>query len=32
VLVPLWRPDEADDLFTDMPEQSMFFAGVGRKP
>jgi S-adenosyl methyltransferase len=32
VLVPLWRPDEADDLFMDMPEQSMFFAGVGRKP
>jgi hypothetical protein len=32
VLVPQWRPDEADDLFMDMPEQSMFFAGVGRKP
>lgn len=32
VLVPLWRPNEADDLFMDMPEQSMFFAGVGRKP
>jgi SAM-dependent methyltransferase len=32
VLVPLWRPNEADDLFLDTPEQSMFFAGVGRKP
>ena len=32
VLVPLWRPNEGDDLFFDTPEQSMFFAGVGRKP
>jgi len=32
VLVPLWRPEGPDDLLLNAPEQSMFFAGVGRKP
>ena len=28
---PLWRPEGADDLFLDRPEQSANFVGVGRK-
>lgn len=31
-LAPLWRPEEPEDLLADAPQQSMFFAGVGRRP
>jgi hypothetical protein len=31
VLVPLWRPDRADDPLHDAPEQSMFMGAIGMK-
>jgi SAM-dependent methyltransferase len=31
VYMPLWRPEEPDDLFLDQPERPMIFCGVGRK-
>jgi hypothetical protein len=31
VYVPLWRPEEPDDLLLDRPEESSGFAGVARK-
>jgi hypothetical protein len=31
VYVPLWRPDETVDPFSDDPARSLIFAGVGRK-
>jgi hypothetical protein len=31
VYIPLWRPEAADDLLLDRPEQSSGYAGVGRK-
>jgi SAM-dependent methyltransferase len=30
VLVPLWRPEERDDLLVDRPERSLTYGGVGR--
>lgn len=32
VYIPLWRPEEPDDVFLDAPERVLAFAGVGRKP
>jgi len=32
VYLPLWRPEDPEDLFLDRPEQSCGYAGVGRKP
>jgi hypothetical protein len=32
VYLPLWRPEDPEDLFLDRPEQSSGYAGVGRKP
>ncbi len=32
VYVPLWHPEEPNDLFLDQPERSVILAGVGRKP
>jgi hypothetical protein len=31
VFIPLWRPEDADDVFLDQPERSLTMAGVGRK-
>lgn len=31
VYVPLWHPEEPDDLFLDQPARSISFAGIGRK-
>ena len=31
VYLPLWRPEEPDDVFLDEPERSLVFGGVGRK-
>jgi len=31
VRVPLWRPEDTDDLFLDHPERSLAYAGVARK-
>ena len=32
VYMPLWRPDDPDDLLLDHPERTTGLAGVGRKP
>lgn len=32
VLVPLWRPEEGDDLLVEEPERSVTYGGVGRIP
>ncbi len=32
VYVPLWHPENSDDIFLDQPERSVIVAGVGRKP
>jgi SAM-dependent methyltransferase len=32
VYVPLWRPEDPDDLFLKNPELSAYYAGIGRKP
>ena len=32
VFVPLWRPEDPNDIFLDQPERSINISGVGRKP
>ena len=32
VWTPSWRPESPDDLYADRPDESGYYAGVGRKP
>lgn len=32
VSIPLWRPEERDDVLLDQPERALALAGAGRKP